>query len=231
MVSAHQNQHTLIVNSGPNTGQTYILHDLISSLGRSTDNAIVLDSTRVSRHHAKISLLPTGIVVEDTGSTNGTFVNGQQITAQYQLTPGDIIGIADYITFQYVVEGGIEVGIELPSGAEGSTQIMGGSGAFTPTPPPAPSSQAQNYSAAFQPSSYSSVPKPDLPPAPAMGPVVVKKRSNLLYVIIAILAILICLCVALSIYLWFAPESFWRTLFDYFNMPWPSQPMLTFYRY
>ena len=58
MVSSHQSQHTLIVNSGPNMGQSYVLHEVVSTLGRSADNTIVLDSTQVSRYHVKITILP-----------------------------------------------------------------------------------------------------------------------------------------------------------------------------
>ncbi len=225
MVSAQQGQHTLIVNSGPNTGQTYVLHDMVSTLGRSADNTIVLDSTRVSRYHARISLLPAGVVIEDTGSTNGTYVNGQQITAQYQLSSGDMIGIADYITFQYVVEGMMGMGADLPPISGSSTQIMNGPAVFNPAQAPVTAPRIEAYTPAFQPNSYGATSPTGLPPAPDMVPEVGKKRPTVLYVIIALLVVFICLCVVLAVYLWFAPESFWRGLFDLFNIPWPSQLM------
>lgn len=223
MVSAQQGQHTLIVNSGPNTRQTYVLNDIVSTLGRSADNTIVLDSTRVSRYHVKISILPTGVVIEDTGSTNGTFVNGQQITAQVQLSSGDMVGIADYITFQYVVEGMMGMGIDLPpvSGG-GSTQIMNGPGTFGAAQMPVTAPRIETYSPEFQPNAYMPAAATNLPPAPAMMPAVGKKRPTWMYIVIALLVILICACVALAIFMWFAPESFWRDLFDFFGLPWPS---------
>ncbi len=226
MVSAQQGQHTLIVNSGPNTGQTYILNDIVSTMGRSADNTIVLDSTRVSRYHVKISILPTGVMIEDTGSTNGTFVNGQQITAQYTLSSGDIIGIADYITFQYVVESIMGVGINQPPVSRGgSTQIMNAPGAFSAPTNPAPMPQIATYAPEFQsrqPNTYMPAPASRIPQAPAKTPTASKKRPSWLYGVIGLLVILICACVALAIFLWFAPESFWRDVFDLLKIPWPS---------
>jgi hypothetical protein len=52
-----------------------------------------------------------------------------------------------------------------------------------------------------------------------------KQKPTTLYIIIVLLAVMICFCVAAAIFLWFAPESFWRTVFDVFGIPWPSQPM------
>ena len=227
MESTHQTQHTLIVNSGPNMGQSYVLHDVVSTFGRSADNTIVLDSTQVSRYHAKITILPTGAVIEDTGSTNRTFVNGQQITTQYQLSSGDSIGIANYITFQYVVEGVMGMGGDISPMAKGSTNIMDSPDAFGPAQAPAP--QIRTYSPEFQPRAYVPPSPSAIPPGPSMTPVATPKNPTALYIIIAVLVLLICLCVAVAIFLWFAPEAFWRDAFDFFNIPWPSQPMFIWY--
>ncbi|MDF1514045.1 MAG: FHA domain-containing protein [Anaerolineae bacterium] len=225
MVSAYQKQHTLIVSSGPNTGQTYVLQDTVSTFGRSADNTIVLDSTRVSRLHAKITLSPGGgAMIEDMGSTNGTFVNGQQITMQVPLSPGDMIGIADYVNFQYVVEGKMDMGQDMPHAPAGSTQIMGNQGLGGSMSTPPPTIPVPSYSADIQPGAYMPMPPPDMPPSAATaGAGNEKKRPAILYVIIALLVVFVCLCVALAVYLWFAPESFWHALFDLVGIPWPSQ--------
>ena len=227
MVSSHQAQHTLIVNSGPDMGQSYVLHDVVSTLGRSADNTIVLDSTQVSRYHVKITILPAGAMIEDTGSTNGTFVNGQQITTQYQLASGDTVGVADYITFQYVVEGVMGMGADFPPMAGGATNIMDGTGAFGTAPAPAP--QIGTYTPEFQPNAFVPPSPPTYSPAPAMTPEGTKKSPTSLYIIITILVVLICFCVAVAIFLWFAPEIFWRDAFDFFGIPWPSQSMFSWY--
>ena len=45
-------------------------------LGRGKDADIVLESSKVSRHHAQIEFTATGIFLTDLGSTNGTLVGG-----------------------------------------------------------------------------------------------------------------------------------------------------------
>jgi hypothetical protein len=227
MVSAYQAQHTLIVNSSPNIGQSYLLSDMVSTLGRSADNTIVLDSTQVSRYHTKITLLPSGAVIEDMGSTNGTFVNGQQIYSQYSLTSGDTIGIADYITFQYVMEDSAGGAVPTPQ-TGGATKIMDGSGGYGAAPIPA-APQIRTYTPDFQQNSFTPPPPSTYPSVPTVEPQAMRKSQTSLYVIITVLVVLICFCVAVAIFLWFAPEAFWKDVFDFFGIPWPSAPMLIWY--
>lgn len=49
------------------------------SVGRHNRREIVLDDEHVSRQHARFEILPNGILVEDLGSTNGTFLEGERI--------------------------------------------------------------------------------------------------------------------------------------------------------
>lgn len=58
-------------------------------VGRGLDNDIVLDSLSVSREHARF-LRDGGLVVEDLGSRNGTFVNGERVQ-RAQIAPGDTV--------------------------------------------------------------------------------------------------------------------------------------------
>ncbi|HEY0754787.1 MAG TPA: FHA domain-containing protein [Ktedonobacteraceae bacterium] len=53
------------------------------TLGRANDNTLVLNSHKISRHHARLLADPAeGVVLQDDQSTNGTFVNQQRITRQ-----------------------------------------------------------------------------------------------------------------------------------------------------
>ena len=69
------------------------LNQLITSIGRSHDNTIVLDDPRVSRHHLEIRFIQDHFVVFDLHSTGGTFINGQRVN-QGLLYPGDLISLA-----------------------------------------------------------------------------------------------------------------------------------------
>jgi serine phosphatase RsbU (regulator of sigma subunit)/pSer/pThr/pTyr-binding forkhead associated (FHA) protein len=61
------------------------------TIGRGTDNDLVLPSQTVSRHHAKVSRQEDSIVVTDLGSLNGTRVNGQAVEAERKAVAGDVI--------------------------------------------------------------------------------------------------------------------------------------------
>jgi len=61
-------------------------------IGRAPDNDIVVDELEVSRYHAELRRVNGGYQITDLGSHNGTFVNGQQVTAA-PVTERDIIGI------------------------------------------------------------------------------------------------------------------------------------------
>jgi pSer/pThr/pTyr-binding forkhead associated (FHA) protein len=83
----------LIVETGPQAGLTYVLGPGETIVGRGADSDIFLEDITVSRHHARFTVDDAGLRVEDLGSTNGTYVNGQWADA-YALSAGDelIIG-------------------------------------------------------------------------------------------------------------------------------------------
>lgn len=64
------------------------------TLGRADDNAIVVRDGRASRRHARIVADGTGWSVEDTGSSNGTFVDGAQVRRS-RLDRGQTLTIGD----------------------------------------------------------------------------------------------------------------------------------------
>lgn len=63
-------------------------------LGRSRDCRVRLDSTRVSRRHARITIDGGAALIEDCGSRNGTWVGGVRTAGRVRLHDGDDIGIA-----------------------------------------------------------------------------------------------------------------------------------------
>lgn len=83
---------TLFVTSGPHNGDEFTLRSGITTMGRSSDNVIVLSKDKeISRHHAIIIHESGQYVIQDQNSLNGTFVNEEQISGPYYLKDGDKI--------------------------------------------------------------------------------------------------------------------------------------------
>jgi pSer/pThr/pTyr-binding forkhead associated (FHA) protein len=80
----------LILGSKDERYQEFVLSKGNISLGRSTVSDIVLDDESISRNHARLVLEPSGFIVHDLGSSNGTFVNGTKVKSK-ALDPGDVI--------------------------------------------------------------------------------------------------------------------------------------------
>jgi len=75
--------------------EEYILRQDTVTIGRGTENDIHLTDTTVSQHHARFVVSPESLIIEDMGSTNGTYVNGQRIKKQ-QLKYGDQVMIGQH---------------------------------------------------------------------------------------------------------------------------------------
>ncbi|WP_116998574.1 FHA domain-containing protein [Desertimonas flava] len=69
----------LIVRSGPQAGERFVLDDRVTHLGRHPDSEIMLDDITVSRRHVAIERTPQGYVVSDEGSLNGTYINQERV--------------------------------------------------------------------------------------------------------------------------------------------------------
>jgi hypothetical protein len=91
----------LIFRAGPTPGKTFELLKSEISLGRESTNDIVINDAEVSRRHARLLLQPGGYMIEDLGSTNGTFVNGQRLSGPQTLQPGDRVILGETITLEY----------------------------------------------------------------------------------------------------------------------------------
>ncbi len=72
------------------------LTDVVVTIGRKEDNDLVIDNLAVSSHHARIARLNDTFVIQDTGSTNGIFLNGEKV-AQHTLKYGDQIMIGKHL--------------------------------------------------------------------------------------------------------------------------------------
>lgn len=94
MNSVTQTQAELIISilSGPDKGATYKLVSTKITLGRASDNSIIIKDPRCSRHQAVIELTPEGVFVSDISSQNGIDVDGN-VTKKAQLKSGTHITI------------------------------------------------------------------------------------------------------------------------------------------
>jgi hypothetical protein len=65
-------------------------------IGRDRGSGVWLDDDEfASARHARIDPRPDGVWVDDLGSTNGTFVNGDRITSRRLLRPGDVVRVGE----------------------------------------------------------------------------------------------------------------------------------------
>jgi len=100
-------------------------------IGRSSDLDMVLVEDMVSRRHAKISSTDNDVFIQDMGSTNGTFVNGEKIAGRAQLQEGDRILVGTSIIKVVGVEGSVaqqteaEARRRLEAGAQQRQQTQG----------------------------------------------------------------------------------------------------------
>jgi hypothetical protein len=61
------------------------------TIGRNSDNTLVINDTTVSRNHAVLVHTEKGIFIRDNGSSNGTFINGKRIEQEHELKRNDIL--------------------------------------------------------------------------------------------------------------------------------------------
>jgi hypothetical protein len=145
----------LIVRRGPQPNQIYELNKDVVTIGRDITNDITINDPEVSRHHARLTRQASGYVMEDLGSTNGTFVNGQRLSGARPLQPGETIGLGETVTLAY--------------------EATAFASAMPPAPPPQPVSSypqqppvpTPGYTA---PPAAGSVPPSAVPPTPAQRP-------------------------------------------------------------
>jgi hypothetical protein len=70
-------------------------------VGRAPESDVVLNDTFVSARHASVEAVPEGLLVEDLGSTNGTYVDGEELEGRLFVGPGERVAVGDTV---FVVE-------------------------------------------------------------------------------------------------------------------------------
>lgn len=77
--------------------EEHVLMRAVVALGRHPENDIVLDDRTLSRFHARLERRGDRYVVVDLGAQNGVYLNGNRITGEHELVPGDRIGLGRYV--------------------------------------------------------------------------------------------------------------------------------------
>ena len=95
----------LVLVEGPSPGEEFELTGEEITIGRDPANSWPLDYNAVSRNHAKFTKRGVSYVVEDMGSSNGTFVNGEKISEPYLLNGGEEIGFGKSVKARYIAIG------------------------------------------------------------------------------------------------------------------------------
>jgi pSer/pThr/pTyr-binding forkhead associated (FHA) protein len=172
-------QFQLIMRSGPTPGAAFSLEGDQLTIGRDATNDIVINDAEISRRHARLTFQGGKYVLEDLGSTNGTFVNGQRLAGPRVLKAGEVVSFGEQIilVFEVInVDAGATVVSPRAAAVPSSSRPV--------TPPPAPVEYAGSVPAS---------------PAPlASEPA---RRTNLTPFIIAAV-VLFFLCCCILVFVW-----------------------------
>jgi len=148
--------YQLIMRSGPTPGKAFDLNKGEMYIGRDVNNDIVVNDSEVSRKHARLVLQTGGFMLEDLGSTNGTFVNGQRLMGPHILRPGEMIMFGENVSMAY--EAGYDADATMVSAAPQPAY-----------PPPAAAAPRPSQRPAYAPppQSYTPPPQQAAPQRPA----------------------------------------------------------------
>ena len=193
----------LTMRSGPTPGKTFPLEKEEILLGRDLANDIPISDPEISRRHARFMMQGESILIEDLGSTNGTFLNGQRISSPQQLRAGDVITLGEDIVLAVEPEGFDPDATVVKSQADLTARAI---------PQPAPSYQRQPEPMPHPVSQPA--PVPAAYPEQAVRAQKTKKKMPA-WLIVLIVAIVVIACV-IAVTLWYMPEEWWCAIT--FNM-------------
>lgn len=185
-------QFQFVMRSGPTPGVTFPLEGDQLTIGRDSTNPVAINDAEVSRKHARMMFQGGKYVLEDLGSTNGTFVNGQRLAGPVVLKPGDVISLGEQIVLMY-------------------DAIAADAGATMAVP------RRAVQQAAPPPPVYSSAPVAPPPAAASYGnPPPPAKKSNMMPVFIGV-GVLVFICMCVGFFWWVDATYRWCVLFPFIS--------------
>jgi pSer/pThr/pTyr-binding forkhead associated (FHA) protein len=175
-------QFQFVMRSGPTIGKVFPLEAQEITIGRDTTNLVSINDVEVSRRHARMELRGSSYVIQDLGSTNGTFVNGQRVGAMQALNSGDSVSFGEGIVLSY------EAAFD-PNATMMSAKPVVPMQRPAPMPAPAP---APVYAPPPAPAPVYSgqVPAGPVPMTPAPA----KKKFPVWLIILILILLVICVC-------------------------------------
>ena len=174
-------QFQLIMRSGPTPGASFILEGDQLTIGRDSTNEVVINDAEISRRHARLTFQGGKYVLEDLGSTNGTFVNGQRLAGPRVLKAGEVVSFGEQIVLVFEATT-IDAGATMISPRASSAVPSAPRPAAPPPPPPA------EYAGS-------------VPAGPASVASAPAKKMNLTPIIIGVVVFLM-ICCCISIFVW-----------------------------
>ena len=181
----------LIMRSGPTPGAVFNLGGDQLTVGRDSTNDVVITDAEISRRHARLTFQGGKYILEDLGSTNGTFVNGQRLAGPRVLKAGEVVSFGEQIVLVY------EASTFDPAATIASPRAAAVPSASRPVAPPPPA-----------PAEYAG----SVPASPV--PVPATTRTNITPILIAVgFVLFLCTCAGI---LWFIDANFlWCTFFPF----------------
>ena len=190
--------YQMVMRSGPTPGKTFELNKSEITIGRDIVNDIVINDAEVSRKHARLVSQAGSYVLEDVGSTNGTFVNGQRLMGPHLLRPGELILFGENVSLSY----------ETTQFDPDATMVAASNVPGMPPAPTPPSSRETYVPASQQPPPARPAPPPpryedQYTPSTAevypMAEEEPRERRTWLYVGCGCLAVVLCLLVVAGV--------------------------------
>jgi pilus assembly protein CpaF len=177
----------LSVRQGPRPNLVFELDADSYTIGREAGNEIVIEDPQVSRRHATLTRQGAAYVLEDIGSTNGTYVNGKRVTAPVLLSDGDMVGLADTVV----------LAVQAPSTASQEATVVGDAAHYAPPTqpaftPPAVQQPVQASPAARQPA-YTPPPQ-YVPPQPESAAPIKADNRRTIMIGVGCLALILVVC-------------------------------------
>jgi pSer/pThr/pTyr-binding forkhead associated (FHA) protein len=201
-------QFQFVMRSGPTPGKIFPLEGPEIIIGRDNTSSLMVNDAEVSRKHTRLIRQSLGYVIEDLGSTNGTFVNGQRLSTPFVLRGGESVSLGENIVLVYESTADpnatmLSASASAVKMAVAETQTV--AEVSNPEPPLATATFSEQAPAPARPASSGQVPAGPAPSQPAAA----KKSNKKMIIFLVVVLGLLCICCVIAIFLYRAPITFW----------------------